>query len=326
MMRSIKNRILFFLILLLSQSAISVAQDFSYIYIQGDKKTPIYTKVEGVMMPRYGKNYALISRLAPGPLNVEILFQQNEFPPLTFTILVPENGKRAFLLNRKGDEFSLFDLEQNFYLKPGNSESDDHLPTILNNKNIQAEIPEIPQEYTAQEKKNVGKKEVVIVPQDEIIEKEPKVIMPEKAIVSDEVSKPAFIEDITFNNDQNKTINSGRTSDVQVVSDGTSREVLNSDCRQKINQIAFQKLLNNINQKKTEDERLGVLLSSVKEHCFSTEQATELVQNLQSDIAKYSALKNLYPKITDQSNFATLETLIEDADWKASFRSLSQPK
>lgn len=70
------------------------AQGFSYIYIQGDKKTPIYTRVEGVMMPRYGKNYALLSRLAPGPLAVEVLFQQNEFPPLTFNIMVPESGKR----------------------------------------------------------------------------------------------------------------------------------------------------------------------------------------------------------------------------------------
>ncbi|MCC6185867.1 MAG: hypothetical protein IT256_01800, partial [Chitinophagaceae bacterium] len=78
---------IFLLTFLLLQNSNIQAQGFSYVLIQGDKKTPIYTKVEGVMMPRYGKNYALLSRLAPGPLNLEILFQQNEYPPLQFNIL-----------------------------------------------------------------------------------------------------------------------------------------------------------------------------------------------------------------------------------------------
>ncbi|MBL7711711.1 MAG: hypothetical protein JNL13_04575, partial [Chitinophagaceae bacterium] len=104
-MNSKRNYLAGLLLLALQLLALPAqAQGFSYIYIQGDKKTPIYTRVEGTMMPRYGKNYALLSRLAPGPLAVEVLFQQNEFPPLTFNIMVPESGKRAFVLNNKGGE------------------------------------------------------------------------------------------------------------------------------------------------------------------------------------------------------------------------------
>ncbi len=105
----------------------AVAQPFSYVYIQGDKETPFYVKMEGKMLPRYGKNYSIISELNPGPVHLEILFQQRVFPSQKFTIQVPENGCRGFLLNRRDSTFVLYDLQQKKYLesndetiKPGN--------------------------------------------------------------------------------------------------------------------------------------------------------------------------------------------------------------
>ncbi|MCW3123534.1 MAG: hypothetical protein JWQ38_3026 [Flavipsychrobacter sp.] len=92
------------------------AQPFSYIYIQGDKQTPFYVKMEGKMQPRYGKNYSILSELNPGPVHIEILFQQRIFPSQKFTIEVPENGYRGFLLNRQGDSFALYDLQKKEYL------------------------------------------------------------------------------------------------------------------------------------------------------------------------------------------------------------------
>lgn len=92
------------------------AQHFSYVYIQGDKITPFYVKMEGVMMPRYGKHYCILSELMPGPIHIEILFQQNIYPPQQFTIMVPAHGYRGFLLDRRGDKFELYDLQQRKYL------------------------------------------------------------------------------------------------------------------------------------------------------------------------------------------------------------------
>src|ERR1700756_3131661 len=96
----------------------AMAQPFSYVYIQGDKITPFYVKMEGVMMPRYGKNYCILSELSPGLKHIEILFQQNVFPAQKFTIEVPENGYRGFLLNKQEHGFVLYDLQQKKYLDP----------------------------------------------------------------------------------------------------------------------------------------------------------------------------------------------------------------
>ncbi len=53
------------------------------------------------MLPRYGKNYCIISELATGTIHIEILFQQRVLPPQKFTLQVPENGYRGFLLNKQ---------------------------------------------------------------------------------------------------------------------------------------------------------------------------------------------------------------------------------
>lgn len=305
------------------------AQGFSYIYIQGDKKTPIYTRVEGVMMPRYGKNYALLSRLAPGPLAVEVLFQQNEFPPLTFNIMVPESGKRAFVLNNKGGEFSLYDVEQNFYLKAGNDISEDHLPTVLNNTQLADSKPvtvlpdaEAPQKQEPAippvVKEVVAPEEVPEIPV--AVQPVPTPPTPEvkDTPVPAETGKPKFIEDITFNNDPAAVSTTTGSSTA-----GETAAVINSDCTGPMAVPAFLRLKNNISSKKGEDERLGILKTGIRQNCFSTEQAEMLVGNLETDLAKLSALKDLYPKITDQSEFVKLESMLSEEDSKSYFRSFT---
>lgn len=93
------------------------AQPFSYIYIQGDKEIPFYVKMEGEMMPRYGKNYYILAELTPGKKNIEILFQQRAYPSRKFTIDVPENGYRGFLIDRHDSVVALYDLQHKNYIK-----------------------------------------------------------------------------------------------------------------------------------------------------------------------------------------------------------------
>jgi len=333
-----KNYLYLFFIVLsfcLSKGSIALAQGFSYVYIQGDKKTPIYTKVEGVMMPRYGKNYALLSRLAPGPLNIEILFQQNEYPAVQFNILVPENGKRAFVLQKKEEGFALYDVQQNFYLKANNSIEDDHLPTILSNANIAGEKYNEPKTVVTSEKTE----EVSAFNKAE----KPKAEMPEPikteatevgntSTTIDSATKPKFIENITFDNSTNTpdtkegNINVGEQTNKENRKDNTIPIILNSDCKNQITTIQYLKLINNITAKKSENERLGLIIESTKQNCFSTEQAEKLIEKLDSDIAKYSALKNIYPKITDQANFGSLVSLLQEEEWKSYFVDLTQAK
>lgn len=70
------------------------------------------------MMPRYGKNYCILSELNPGTIHIEILFQQNVLPSQKFTIEVPENGSLGFLLDKQGQGYALYDLEKKNYLNP----------------------------------------------------------------------------------------------------------------------------------------------------------------------------------------------------------------
>lgn len=120
LMLSLKYRLMVTLVVAFATHA--AAQPFSYIYIQGDKKTPFYVKMEGQMLPRYGKNYCIISELNPGPVHIEVLFQQHAFKPQKFTINVPENGSRGFLLDQREQGFALYDLQQKKFLGPRGEE------------------------------------------------------------------------------------------------------------------------------------------------------------------------------------------------------------
>lgn len=68
------------------------------------------------MMPRYGKNYCILSELSAGTARIEILFEQNKFPAQKFTINVPENSGRGFILHKDNNAFTLYDLQQKKYL------------------------------------------------------------------------------------------------------------------------------------------------------------------------------------------------------------------
>jgi len=104
------------------------AGDYSYIFIQGDKQTPFYVKLEGQMMPRLGKNYCILPNLDAGTIHLEILFQQNAYPPQKFTVKVPAASGRGLVLQQINDQqFALYDLQTKRHLVAGNKEEDDEL-------------------------------------------------------------------------------------------------------------------------------------------------------------------------------------------------------
>lgn len=91
------------------------AQPYSYIYIQADKNLQFNIKVNGQMLPQYGKTYAIIPKLLPGPVNVYFLFPGNAYPPQRFIIEVPENGFRTFLLTVYDGAIALYDMPSRSY-------------------------------------------------------------------------------------------------------------------------------------------------------------------------------------------------------------------
>jgi len=278
----------------LSQGA--VAQSFSYVYIQGDKQLPFYVKLEDQMQPRYGKNYCIISQLAPGPINIEVLFQQNMYPPQKFTIKVPDNSYREFLLTRKGDAFSLYDIRQQFYLPAGNSAEDDHMPLI--DSAITTHATSTPR----------GTEEIQqpIVPIKKSKNKKQQVD-----------NTPQFMNDIELNSDKSFQKDKPIAGDSDVV---INTKIPNSDCPKPIGNSAFEDIFNRM-QDHDSKSRLKFLLGKL-DKCFTTNQVRILTKGLNDDPERFEFLKQAYSRVTDQSSYTTLESLLSTQEWKDQFHQI----
>jgi hypothetical protein len=303
------------------------AERWSYVYIQGDKQIPFYVKLEGEMLPRFSKNYYIIPELGPGPIDIQILFQQNEYPPQNFKILVPEAGFRGFLLTKKDNTFALYDIHQKFYLMPGEA-GEDHLPEILPVTASAAKTPP-PVAAKVEPKKSTPKK--AEPKQKKTENKEPEFI--ENIELSNEhaaeetpapppVNRPVIREEPVA---ETRTAPSGeedyRQTEAQVNLTDNAAPILNSDCPEPMGDEEFDKIYTNAQQKSAGQKRISYLLEKVKNNCYSTRQAYFLARQLSSESMRYSFLKRVYPRITDQHNFHLLESnLFTTLEWKSYFR------
>jgi len=182
---------LFFLPLCIFMYLTADAHGWSYIYIQGDKQIPFYVKLEGEMLPRYSKNYYIIPQLEAGPVHLQVLFQQNEYPAQNFTVLVPEGGARGFLLSRKDNTFALYDVQQRFYLYSGDN-GEDHLPEMISVKARETKPDPLPKT-----KNTNGQPEKAISKSGKDKTKTSSLTQAEKTTANE----PQFLEDVVLEND-----------------------------------------------------------------------------------------------------------------------------
>lgn len=326
-----KQRFLFLFLMLAAFSA-AAKERFSYLYIQGDKQTPFYLKLDGAMQPRYGKNYCILPQLAPGPLTIEILFQQNVFPPEKFTVLIPDGGSRGFLLVNKDGAYSLYDLQQGFYLQPGNAESDDHLPAV----NVPAAIAAEPPVATAQE---IKEKEPPLLEakrrsESSITKPLHKSARPAKKASGShhggKSSSPAFISDIELGHQDGiaaPDVQRAQPADQQpsAASDSPSRNVpaaiVNSDCPAAMSSEAFSKIFSGMSVKSGDEDRLAYILGQM-DKCYQSWQARALAQMLSTEAARFTLLKHIYSRISDQAEFPLLDDLFSTGPWKDAFNKM----
>ena len=290
------------------------ADIFSYLYIQGDKQTPFYVKLEDAMAPRYGKNYCILPQLAPGAVHIEILFQQNIYPAQQFTVLIPEGGSRGFLLVRKDSAYSLYDLQQGFYLNGGNKEEDDHLPVAGATASITAAPP------------------VSQVTSEPIIKKEEPVVARKEAPAPQETkpvsSEPQFIKGMELTKGEpataKETANATLYTKTTEPQSSTTVSISNSDCPTPLSSADFGKIYNAMSAYGTDEERIEYINGKM-DQCYASWQARTLANKLTGDAARYSLLKKIYPRITDQSAFPLLDDLLTTDVWKAEFARIVHP-
>jgi hypothetical protein len=311
------------LLLMLAGFSAAAKERFSYLYVQGDKQTPFYLKLDGAMQPRYGKNYCILPQLAPGPLQIEILFQQNVFPPEKFTVLIPDGGSRGFLLVKKDGAYSLYDLQQGFYLQPGNAASDDHLPAA---NAVTAPMTE-----------------AVVAKAEDAAEKEPPLLearrnnktadtkplhkssRPPKKQSSAHHGRnaaPAFIPDIELGHQADADA-APMTTEQGVTDQKSPRPpaIHNSDCPTPMSSEEFSKIFNTMSGHSSDEERLSYILGQM-DKCYQSWQARALAQMLSTEAARFTLLKHIYSRISDQGEFPLLDDLFSTDTWKAAFSKM----
>lgn len=276
------------------------AQPFSFVYIQGDKETPIYVKLEGAMQSRYGPNYCIIPRLAPGVIHLQVLFQQNKFPPQDFTVRVPEGGQRSFLVTHRDDAFALYDLRQGFYLPAGNDVAQDRLPES-------------------------GRQPATVAtatPQQQPAETVPATPPPPAG--------PTFIQDLELGHDGTgtpavKKKTKTKPAATVPVAAPTATTPANPDaCPTMMDVVTFGAFYRQVLGQTGLDARLTFLMDS--DACPTPDQARIIARSLDGDEAKLRYLSRVIRRSNTPRSFAPLEVLLLSADAKARFRQALQPR
>lgn len=280
---------------------------WSYVYIQGDKQVPFYVKLEGEMMPRYGKNYSIIPRLAEGWINIEILFQQNQYSPLNYKIRVPEDGYRSFLLAAKDGVYMLYDIEKQAYLRQGTGEIDER----VSGETLKEAVKPEPLATAANRNKR------------------PKPLKKheEKALNSKD---PVFIDDLVLSNEHSASNPAAQSDPLEKSAmnktevpefKSAARHIPNSDCPEAMDEKSFEDILHQLESRKEKDKLLAYLLKQTQANCFSTKQVYLLASQLESESIRFSFLQKAYSRVTDQEHFFLLEKqLFQTPEWREYFR------
>ncbi|RYD51146.1 MAG: hypothetical protein EOP52_12160 [Sphingobacteriales bacterium] len=285
------------LLIVLSSAAAALAQRFGYVYIQGDKETPIYVKLEGEMQPRYGQHYSILPRLAPGVINVEILFQQNKFLPQKFALLVPEGSQRSFLLTQRSEGWALFDLQQKFYIPAGNIASQDRYNAPDRNTEP---VPERPSSTAVAS----------------------GTATPPTATSDD----PAFIPDLELSRRTNGT---GRTTPTPppvihptlTPAAGSAPPVLTATgCSQPMTIEEFGTFYGQVLVQAGLEARLTFLMDS--DQCPTPDQARIVARSLTGDAVRFRYLSRVVRRSAKPKTFLALTNVFEDAQQADNFRSL----
>lgn len=313
------KKFLIALTFLLSFSSVnSWAEAFSYLYIQGDKQTPIYVKLEDGMQPRFGKNYCIIPQMAPGPAHIEILFQQNAYPPQKFTVLMPQAGSRGFLLTHQADTWMLYDLQQGFYLPAGNTEADDRMP--MDNTIAQNTTTPKPNTITIDSSPAASK----IAREDPYIKADVAVQKTKEKTVETPADdgQPHFIKGLELPNHGKVNADGEITPEGAAgVTSHSNSGIINTDCPTPLSNEEFGKIFSEISGLGSDEDRLDFMTKKLS-FCYQSWQARTLVGRLEGDAARFELLKKIYPRITDQSAFPLLDDLLSAPVWKAEFDKL----
>lgn len=348
-------------LLVLLSAPFSSGNSYSYVYIEGDKQTPFYVKMEGQMLPRLGRNYCIIPNLDAGVTNIEILFQQNTYPAQKFAINIPSAGRRGFVLQKVNDrQFALYDLQQGNYIVSGNKPEEDKLPAAVDASPVTTadvngtpvtaatnpdEIPAFTPEKKTKKKKVKTDKEqqadsrfindlqlntgMGTVPVEKT--EEPLPVFTEKPVPAKKKKKSKNADETSLAAipAEDDGIDNRVTADPKpaaVTEPEADKGVPNTDCRTAMSNDEFENFaLKILDDEADDDAKIKILAKNKKKNCFSTEQVRIIANNLATQSGRYDVVKMLYPQTSDQANYSKLESLFKTNFLKEKFRAIINP-
>lgn len=102
----------------------------------------------------------------------------------------------------------------------------------------------------------------------------------------------------------------------------SSIKMINSDCGNVLDEANFRKVLRKFVAGKDDDGMIDAFRRNTKGYCVETSQIKTLVQLLGSNESRYRLLDLAYPKISDTSNYGSLETVLTDDYYKGRFKAM----
>lgn len=345
----IKKTILIWLCLTLcGLGAFSQDLNDAVVYIQSDKETPIYVKVEGQMMERYSKNYVVLGNLASGPLNLEILFQQNKYPNQKFVLNILPSSQRSLVLKKiDQNKFALYDLNYGIYLNNGNRLEDDisgsdndYQNTVLaaHTPSNEETVKEMPAEKPKKEKvsakpKKEKKTEEEAIPEFTAPKEEKQQQAEEPALASTEKPKK-----VKRSRSEKARAGEGSTGDERFLdfemdkkesNSGNNRSGntknntagANTKCTEPASDSQFDNFAGLLNATDDEEVKLGIVRKNAKKYCFSTEQVRTIAMNFDSQSSRYEVARVLKAKVVDAEHYAQLSSLFNTNFLKERFKN-----
>ncbi len=315
------------------------------VYIQSDKETPIYVKMEGQMMERFSKNYTIMNGLASGPLNIEILFQQNQYPSQQFVLNVAPSVQRSLVLQKVSDKkFALYDLNYGIYLQEGNKFEDDidisNLPVVAANtkvvepvretnvskvadkKEVEQEAKETAKRNNRESKKKQEAEEAIpdFVEEAKKEERteEPKLSRAERKRIEaeqklqEEKERERFLNfEMDKKDQETKTENRKRTTST---GSGTT-------CTEPATESEFNSFASAVNASDDEEKRLAAIRNNGSKYCFSTDQVRLIAMGFDSQSSRYEIARTLKPFVIDKDKYGNLTALFNTNYLKERFKN-----
>ncbi|RQO31279.1 hypothetical protein DBR32_04740 [Taibaiella sp. KBW10] len=334
-----KKILLFCSLMGLGQITISAQEkNDAFVYIQGDKQTPIYVKMEGEMQARYSKDFAILNGLAAGPLHLEVLFQQNAYPAQKFILNIAPSGQRSLVLKKLNNtQFALYDLNNGHYINAGNKVEDDVITTDPN-KELQDMLAVNKEPDVA----NTGKE--IADPVQEVPETKPvKAAKPKKekkvvvvAAPEDTPATPATKEDTRFldfemnkeaaanaekqkGNKRNKKEEPEQAVTIEATPEKPVKKTIN--CEEGMTEAAFNAFAQRLEDRTDEENKLSYVQKYGKAFCFSTEQVRVVALSFNSQSSRYEVARVLKPRVSDIDHYTELLSLFNTNYLKERFKN-----